>query len=91
MFRLWAKVWKDNRLLQDTVICDESSLRRTQKVFAALDEVTRSFDLSRPIWLDKTVKELQNHNRARFYQDNFVETIEFDYLEIEVIEEDDFY
>ena len=91
MFRLWAKVWKDNRLLQDTVICDESNLRRTQKVFAALDEVTRSFDLSRPIWLDKTVKEFQNHNRARFYQDNFVEAIEFDYLEIEVIEEDDFY
>lgn len=91
MFRLWAKVWKDNRLLKDTVICDDSNLRRTQKVFAALDEVTRVFDLSRPIWLDKTVKEFQMHNRARFYDDNFVETIEFDYLEIEVIEEDDFY
>lgn len=91
MFRLWAKVWKDNRLLKDTVICDESNLRRTQKVFAALDEVTRVFDLSRPVWLDKTVKEFQNHNRTRFYQDNFIETIEFDYLEIEVIEEDDFY
>ena len=91
MFRLWAKVWKDNRLLKDTVICDDSNLRRTQKVFAALDEVTRVFDLSRQIWLDKTVKEFQMHNRARFYDDNFVETIEFDYLEIEVIEEDDFY
>lgn len=91
MFRLWAKIWKDNRMLNDTVICDESNLRRTQKVFAALDRAVVAFDLSRPIWLDKTVKEFQTHNRARFYQDNFIETIEFDYLEIEIIEEDDFY
>ena len=91
MFRLWAKIWKDNRMLKDTVICDESDLRRTQKVFAALEQATVTFDLSRPIWLDKTVREFQNHNRARFYQDNFIEAIEFDYLEIEIIEEDDFY
>lgn len=91
MFRLWAKIWKDNRMLKDTVICDGSDLRRTQKVFAALEQATVTFDLARPIWLDKTVREFQNHNRARFYQDNFIETIEFDYLEIEIIEEDDFY
>ena len=27
------------------------------------------------------------HAKARFYQDNFVDSIDFDYLEIEVIEE----
>ena len=26
--------------------------------------------------------------KARFYQDNFIEQIDFDYLELEVIEED---
>ena len=36
-------------------------------------------------------QEFQNHNCARFYQDNFTESIEFDYLEIQVIEEDGFY
>ncbi len=91
MFRLWAKIWKDNRMLNDTVICDDSNLRRTQKVFAALEQATLTFDLGKPIWLDKTVKEFQQHNRARFYQDNFIEEIEFDYMEIQVIEEDDFY
>ena len=52
------------------------------------DEVNYTFDLGKPIWLDKTVKEFQNHSRARFYQDNFIETIDFDYLEIQMIEED---
>ena len=40
MFRLWGKIWKDNHMLQDTVVCDD------------------------------------------------IEHIEFDYLEIQVIEED---
>ena len=38
--------------------------------------------------LDATVKDFKKHDKARFYQDNFIEQIEFDYLEIQVIEED---
>ena len=88
MFRLWAKVFQNNHLLKDTVICDESSDTRTHKVFHALDEVCYQFDLSKPIWLESTVQEFKRHAKARFYQDNFIEPIEFDYLEIQVIEED---
>ena len=89
MFRMWGKLWKDNHMLQDTVICDASEKTRTQKVFAAIDEITLQFDLGKPIWLDKTVREFQQHSRARFDQDSFVEEIPFDYLEIQMIEEDD--
>jgi hypothetical protein len=88
MFRVWAKLWKDNHMTRDTVICDESDDRRTQKVFHALEQAAYEFDLGKPIWLDKTVREFQNHSRARFYQDNFIEEIDFDYLEFQVIEED---
>lgn len=88
MFRLWAKVFQNNHLLKDTVVCDESSDTRTHKVFHALDEVCYQFDLSKPIWLESTVQEFKRHAKARFYQDNFIEPIEFDYLEIHIIEED---
>ncbi len=88
MFRLWAKTFKDNHLLQDTVIEDNSDRTRTHKVFHALDEVCYQFDLGKPIWLDMTVQDFRRHAKARFYQDNFVESIEFDYLEIQIIEED---
>ena len=88
MFRLWAKVFKDNHLLMDTVICNDSPDTRTHKIFKALDEVCYQFDLGKPIWLDATVAEFKRHDKARFYQDNFIESIEFDYLEIHVIEED---
>ena len=87
MFRLWGKIWKDNHLLQDTVICDETDDTRTHKIFHALDEICYEFDLSKPIWLDHNIKEFQRHDKTRFRNDNFVDSIEFDYLEIQIIEE----
>ena len=88
MFRLWAKEFKDNRMLRDTVVEDASDDTRTHKVFRAIDEVCYRFDLGKPIWLDATVQDFKRHAKTRFSQDNFIETIDFDYLEIHVIEED---
>ena len=88
MFRLWAKEFKNNRMLKDTVIEDPSDDTRTHKVFRAMDEVCYQFDLSKPIWLDSTVSDFKRHDKTRFTQDNFIEAIDFDYLEIHVIEED---
>lgn len=87
MFRLWAKEFKDNRMMKDTVVCDDTEDTRTHKIFHALDTVCYEFDLSKPIWLDATIEDFRRHNKTRFYSDNFVETIDFDYLEIEIIEE----
>jgi hypothetical protein len=89
MFRLWAKVFKENRMIKDMVICnDDETLRRTQKVFAAVDEVCNAYDLSKPIWLNVTIEDFKKHDKTRFTKDNFIEQVDFDYLEIHVIEED---
>ena len=88
MFRLWAKIIKDNHLLKDTVLCDDSEDTRTHKVFHAIEEACYEFDLGKPIWLDSTISEFKRHDKARFTADNFIESIEFDYMEIQIIEED---
>ena len=88
MFRLWAKEFKDNHMLKDTVIADDSDDTRTHKIFRALDEVCYQFDLGKPIWLESTIKDFKRHDKARFTKDNFIETIDFDFLEIHVTEED---
>ncbi len=75
-------------MLQDTCIEDGSTDTRTHKVFHALDEICGQFDLGRPVWLDKTISDFKRHSKVRFTQDNFIESIDFDYLEIQVIEED---
>ena len=88
MFRLWAKEFKDNRMLRDTTICDDSGETRTHKVFHALEEVCYVFDLGKPIWLEHNIEEFKRVDKTRFRSDNFIDGIEFDYLEIHVIEED---
>ena len=88
MFRLWAKMFKENRLVQDTTICDDTDDTRTHKIFNALDKACYEFDLGKPMWLESTIEDFKKHAKARFYQDNFIEQIDFDYLEIHVIEED---
>lgn len=86
--RIWAKIFRDNRMLRDTVAEDNGTDTRTHKVFHALEDVCRQFDLGQPIWLDKNISEFKRHSKTRFYQDSFIEHIEFDYLEFHVIEED---
>ena len=88
MFRLWAKIFENNHMLKDSCIEDAGDDTRTHKIFKALEEVCYQFDLAKPIWLDKNISEFKRHNKTRFTRDNFVESINFDYLEIHVIEED---
>lgn len=86
--RIWGKLFKDNRLIKDVVITNDSDDTRTHKIFQALDEICYAFDLGKPIWLDSCIREFKRHAKVRFFQDSFVEEIEFDYLEFHVIEED---
>jgi hypothetical protein len=90
MFRLWGKEFKENRLVRDITITDADTVKnRTKKVFDAIEEICLAFDLSKPIWLEKNIAEFQRVDKTRFTSDNFIDAIDFDYLEIQVIEEDE--
>lgn len=87
--RIWAKIFSDNHLLRDLVIVKEDrQTTRTKKIFQALEEACMAFDLSIPIWLDANIAEFKRHAKTRFRQDFFVDSIEFDFLELQIIEED---
>jgi hypothetical protein len=88
MFRIWGKCFKDTRLVRDTVTSDSDySKSRTKMVLDAVTGICRTFDLAEPIWLNSNIEDFRLHNKTRFGQDSFIETLDFDYLEIEVIEE----
>ena len=88
MFRLWGKIYTAARLKKDVVIENDTKDTRTQKIMTALEQICDDFNLCKPIWLDLNIKDFQKYKKTRFRQDNFIETIDFDFLEIEVIEED---
>lgn len=88
MFRLMGSIYKDTHILKSTVVEDGGENTRTKKVFHALEIICHKFDLPSPIWLDSNIKDFQRFSKVRFYQDNFIETIDFDYFELHIIEED---
>ena len=88
MFRLWGKCVKQNRLLRDITVCDNDySKNRTRMVLDAVSEICRAFDLAEPIWLESNIDEFRRLDHTRFRQDCFIEPLDFDYLEIRVLEE----
>lgn len=88
MFRLWGKTFKNNKMISDYVYeCNDYSLNRTKMVFNGLEEICKHFDLSVPMWLESNISEFKRIDKTRFYNDNFIDSIEFDFLEIHVIEE----
>ena len=86
--RIWGQIMQHTRMISDYVVENYEKESRTTKVFAALNELCVHFDLGVPIWLDSNVTEFQRHAKTRFHQDNFIEAIDFDFLEFHVIEED---
>ena len=46
------------------------------------------FDLPKPIWLESNKKDFILHDRTRFRQESFIEGVDFDYMDFQVIEDD---
>ena len=90
MFRLWCKLFDNsNHMIKDMVaVNDDPELNRTRKIFDGIKEACYTFDLSEPICLDSNIADFQRHSKVRFTKDNFIDSIDFAYMEVQVIEED---
>lgn len=86
--RIWAKIFTGNKLIRDITIEDNSEETRTHKVYGALEKACLEFNLEKPIWLDVNIKDFKRTAKARFTKDSFIENIDFDFLELQVIDED---
>lgn len=88
MFRLWGRIFKDNRMIKDCVASDaDYSKDRKTMVFDTLGEICHKFDVAQPLWLMPNIDDFVGRGKVRFTADNFIERIDFDYLEIQIIEE----
>ncbi len=77
--RVWGKLKTEDRILDDVIL--------TKGDFeAALTAVCDHFDLTNPIVCTKQLCEIKNFNRTVFYPDDFLESVNFDTLEIEIID-----
>ena len=84
MSRLWIRLVRHHRIAkQETVDCPWGDQRE------ALREACHEMDVPAPIWLNKNEKEFEQFHHTAFTADSFVETIPFDRMEIEFLDDTD--
>lgn len=88
MLKLWGKLIKHHKIVRDVVLDMTLITDSAQTVRAALDDFAPALDIARPIWLPKNETDLTKFIITRFYPDQFMENVDFDWLEIEIIGDD---
>lgn len=87
MFRVWGIVRKRNKIIKDMVVEDSrTDVSESEQLHHCIEQLCYEFDLQQPIWLPKNQREYEDYRRVVLNQDNFIEAIDFDTLEIEVLD-----
>ena len=77
--RFWGKLKIEDRIIRDLV-------QEEKELSGALESLCNRFDIGKPIVCDKHAYELSEFRRTVFYPDDFIEAVDFDTFEIEIID-----
>ena len=85
MYRLWAKTIKKGRTIESLDVTNDKDISLDIKRKECFEEICYKLDLSLPMWLNKHTKEFNEFKRVTFYADDFIDDVDFDKLEIDLI------
>ena len=80
--KLWTKLLKGEKIT--TSVLSEVGAVDSEKLLDYLTEICHGLDIPRPIVTPKHFKEFKNFNHTIFKPDDFVESVDFDKLWIEI-------
>lgn len=90
MYRLWAKIITDNQMIKTLDVSinkKDEQLSLEEKREKCFDEIFNKLDVSVPLWLPKHANEFRQFKRVTFLKDDFVEDVDFDKFEIDLIDD----
>lgn len=86
--KLWGKIIKKNNILQNHIVeLNIDKLTDVKQLSEGIETICNHFDISNPIWMSKNTADIDLISKTRFNAQHFVEEIDFDCLEIELIHE----
>lgn len=87
MYRLWAKAIKNNKTIKSIDVKNGENISQELKLKKCLSEIFNKLDISAPIWLSKHDKEFMEFKKIIFLKDDFIDEVNFDKLEIDLIDD----
>lgn len=86
--KIWGIIRSDQRIEKDIVIeFDNQKREEIREWDKIIGETARALDLSRPVILQKHIRELLSFSRTVFKPADFMESVSFDKFEIEIFPE----
>ena len=80
--KVWASLHKNNttisRVTRESELSDAS-----EALMDCLEQIYKELDIAEPVWVKKHAVELSRYHRVKFMPVDFIESVDFDYLEIE--------
>ncbi len=88
--KIWALTRANHKIAKD-IVQEFPGMARPESISGwtpVLDCLCRELDLSRPVILEKNLKELSQFARTVFRAEDFMEPVSFDRFEIEIFPEE---
>ena len=86
--KVWAKTIVEDKITRD-ILFEYSSLESEDDFVAILQQICEIMDIPTPIATQVNFQHFYNFNNTRFKERDFVESIDFDVLELEAVPEKD--
>lgn len=87
MYKLWAKKIIKNQIIDSITVKNKEDISFSEKRDKCLQEICRKLDLSVPVWLKKHDFEFSQFKYVTFYPHDFIDEVDFDKLEVELIDD----
>lgn len=83
--KVWGRIRKNNKTIEEAIVdINAKSIDEVDDWSEPLSELCHDLDLSRPILLKKHLEEIDKFSSTSFSSQDFIESISFDKLEIEI-------
>ena len=88
MYKLWAKKISKDHIINSIVVKNKEDISMLEKRDKCLKEICLKLDISVPSWLKKHDLEFSQFKYVTFYPQDFIDEVDFDKLEVELIDDD---
>lgn len=87
MLTVWGKLFRKNKTIaSDTFVSEQDDV--SAALLECLEYFGRKFDIEVPMWSSVHTKQFGNFQTVRFTKDDFIDKVNFDRFEMQVIAEE---
>lgn len=82
MIKIWAKIITNNKITKDIIYESVDNYTR-EEFFDHLSDICHQLNIPTPVLISNHYETYENFNMVKFLPRDFVESVDFDKLEIE--------